>query len=91
LRYELLITRQIYTILAQDGPIAQKLASILVECCLIWTWVDLGADLTGLDHCVVVARKRLNDAGNVAPDDNREDGIDGAGRGYRARDGAALV
>ena len=61
----------------------------LIDHRLVGAGVDGGADLPGLDLGVVVAGKRLDDTRHIAADDDRELGIDRAGRGHGAHDGAA--
>ena len=86
---ELLITREVDPILVEYGLVAQELARILVERRLVGAGIDLRADLAGPHPRVVVAKELLDDAGDIAPDDDRQDRVYCARCSNHLRDGPA--
>ncbi|MGA8323397.1 MAG: hypothetical protein WB774_21920, partial [Xanthobacteraceae bacterium] len=80
---------EISAILVQDRLIAQKLAAILVKCCLVRPRVDLGADLPRLDVTIVVATESLNGARDVGTKNDSPRRIDCSRRRHRTRNAAA--
>ena len=63
-----------------------RLAFALIDDALIRAGIDLGADLSSFDLCIVIAAQFLDDAGYIGPDDDRQFRIDRACGVYVASD-----
>ena len=76
-------------VLLELGLGNRQIGFALIYDSLVRRRIDFGANLAHLYLAIVITKELLNDPRHIAPDDDRELGVDSAGRGNSAGDCSA--